>query len=337
MSSTKDFSKKQKYLEYILPKLTEPQLDRMIATVQTSKSKVKVEDKDNPYIQLMEMDGLEDAKKMVNAMIADYRMGKIVEARGRGTAHSHFHAAFLGNPGCGKTICARLVAGILFQEGITKKASFVEATRTDLCGQYVGETAQKVKDVFKRAKDGTLFIDEAYSLVDGGLGSNNNYGKEAINEIIVHMENDPGTVVIFAGYCDRMKEFLDSNPGLRSRISYQVSFRDYTTEELLKISKTIAKSKGFDLTETALERLSAVYETVKQNKEFGNGRYVRNTIEAAIREKGAHIGVVAAPNLEVYNDMSVYSDEALFSLDESCIASIPESTREERMPIGFCM
>ena len=124
-----------------------------------------------------------------------------------------------------------------------------------------------------------LFIDEAYSLVDDRDGS---FGDEAINTIVQEMENHRGnTIVILAGYPDKMEEFLQKNPGLRSRIAYHVPFADYTVEELCKIAELIAKKKGLYFDNQAREKLTAVFETARRQADFGNGRYVRNMIEKA--------------------------------------------------------
>lgn len=341
MSGKKELTQKQKYLEYLLPELNDSQVDKMISVVRsTPKSKALAETKfkcdSDPYAELMGMIGCDNAKKQLTAMIADYRMRKIVAARGRAPSQSYYHAVFLGNPGCAKTTFARLYAKNLAKEGITKNNRFVEVSRAGLVGQYVGSTAAKVHDVFNRAKGGVLFIDEAYALCDGDYGSHNNYGEEAINEIIVCLENDPETVVIFAGYPERMEQFLSENPGLRSRIPYKVVFNDYTTDELIEISKVIARDKGFELSASAVEKLATVYDVAKQNKDFGNGRYVRNVIEAAIRTKGINLGVMTSQDLDAYGDSSTYSDEMLFSLDESCIGNEPVIAMPVRKTIGFC-
>lgn len=341
MSEKKALTQKQKYLEYILPGLNDSQVDRMIAVARIahgSKGAAASENTCNfdPYTELMGMIGCDNAKKQLTAMIADFRMRKISAARGRKISKAYYHAVFTGNPGCAKTTVARLYAKALAKEGVTENNKFEEISRAGLIGQYVGSTAAKVREVFRRNKGGVIFIDEAYALCDGDRRSNNNYGEEAINEIIVCLENQPETVVIFAGYPDRMDEFLADNPGLRSRIPYHVEFSDYTTDELIEISKVIAREKGFELTASAVKKLTSVYDIAKQDRDFGNGRYVRNMIEAAVRTKGISLGVMASQNLDEYSDSTLYSDETLFTLDESCIIRISETAKPARRAIGFC-
>ena len=126
-------------------------------------------------------------------------------------------------------------------ESLLSKGHLVECGRADLVARYVGATAIKVQEKFKEAKGGVLFIDEAYSLVDDRNGL---FGDEAISTIVQEMENNrDDTVVIFAGYTDKMEEFLEKNQGLRSRITHHVNFADYNTDELIEIANLIAKEK----------------------------------------------------------------------------------------------
>ena len=339
MNEKKDMTRKQKYLQFLLPSLDDGTIDKMIAVAMEKKKKQESachsSDMD-PYAKLRSMVGCENAKKQLDAMIANFRMRQIAQARGRSSARAYYHAAFIGNPGCAKTTCARLFAKVLAREGITKSDLFGELSRSDLVGQYMGATALKVREVFKKYKGGVILIDEAYSLSDDKGGSNNSFGREAINEMIVCLENDPETVVIFSGYPDRMKEFLESNPGLVSRVPYRVVFEDYTTEELVEISKVMAEEQGYMISEAALVKLSEIYESAKSRKDFGNGRYVRNVVEAAIRTKGIRLGVMENQDMSKFSNHLLYTDEELFSLDESCFEVKQEPPGETCRKIGFC-
>lgn len=332
-------TQKQKYLQFLLPELDDVLVDKMIA-VATAKGKKQIttlsKGDGDPYAELVSMIGCDNAKAQLRAMIADYRMRKIAEARGRNHVRAYYHAVFSGNPGCAKTTCARLFAKALANEGITQNARFAELSRSNIVGQYVGATAPKVREIFRQNAGGVIFIDEAYSLCDGDRSSNNNYGEEAINEIIVCLESFPETVVIFAGYPDKMEVFLESNPGLRSRIPYHVVFEDYTTEELVEISKVIAKEQGYVISDSAAKRLSVIYETARAQKGFGNGRYARNMVEAAVRAKGINLGVMENQDMSKFMNHVLYTDDALFSLDESCFVLSQEMPQEHRRKIGFC-
>lgn len=371
MSENKPLTQKQRYLQFLIPQLDDIQIEKMIAAVngiaatksttvaavnadreelapnpQTETSSTVIDKKpitklkpekseDDPYQNMMSMIGCEDAKQQLTAMIADFRMRKLAAARGRNSAHAYYHAVFNGNPGCAKTTCARLYAKALAREGITKTDRFAELSRSKIVDKYVGSTAQNVRKIFERNADGVIFIDEAYTLCDSDPASKNNFGIEAINELIVCMENHPETVVIFAGYPDRMEEFLSANPGLRSRIPYTVAFSDYTTEELVSISRIIAEEQGYEIAESAVNKLSAIYDSARTQKDFGNGRYVRNLVEAAVRTKGLRLGGMEK-QMDDLMDHTRYTDSMLFSLDETCFEVTPEPPEKPRRRIGFC-
>ena len=153
------------------------------------------------------------------------------------------------------------------------RGELYEVGRADLVGKYVGWTAKNVKERFREARGGVLFIDEAYSLVDdkGGL-----YGDEAINAIVQEMENHRNdTVDIFAGYPDKMEEFLARNPGLRSRIAFHVPFPDYSTEELYQICSPIAGQRGLSLDSGTQAALLPIMERVREQGDFGNDMHQR--------------------------------------------------------------
>ena len=153
----------------------------------------------------------------------------------------------------------------------------MEVGRGDLVGRFVGWTAKTVEAKFREADGGVLFIDEAYSLVDDRDGC---FGDEAINTIVQQMENRrDSTVVIFAGYPDRMEGFLEKNPGLRSRIAFHVPFGDYSAAELCDIARHIGKSRGLTISDEAALKLEGVFEGARLAPDFGNGRYVRNLLE----------------------------------------------------------
>ena len=151
--------------------------------------------------------------------------------------------------------------------------------RQDIVARYVGWTAKNVENIFRRARGSVLFIDEAYSLMDGNGGS---FGDEAINAIVQCMENQrDDTIVIFAGYPDRMESFLERNPGLRSRISRIVNFDDYSSSELYDILRLMCSEDGTLLDDTVHDRVIPIFEEAKDNSDFGNGRFVRNLYESA--------------------------------------------------------
>ena len=156
--------------------------------------------------------------------------------------------AFLGNPGTGKTVVARLLGQILYEAGVLKNNNFVECSRETLIGEYIGHTAVKTKEAISKAMGGVLFIDEAYSLYQ--KGSEKDFGQEAIVELLKAMEDHRGEFLcIMAGYTNEMKEFLQSNSGLKSRFPNVIEFPDYTGDELTKIANIQAKSKDYVITD----------------------------------------------------------------------------------------
>lgn len=248
-----------------------------ITTVKTEVEKAKP--KGDAYKELMEMIGLTEAKKVILQALNYHKAQKLFADKGMKVDRPAMHMVFTGNPGTAKTTVARLFARIMRENGLLSRGHLVEVGRGDLVGKYVGWTAQTVQKRFEQAEGGVLFIDEAYSLVDGRSGS---FGDEAINTIVQEMENyRDDMVVIFAGYPDKMEEFLQKNPGLRSRIAYHVPFADYSVEELCSIAALTARKKGLHLDDQAQEKLASVFETARRQGDFGNGRYVRNILEKA--------------------------------------------------------
>ncbi len=240
---------------------------------------VKAAPKGNAYDELREMVGLREAKAVIQKALNYYKMQKLYEEKGLVRDNPAMHMVFTGNPGTAKTTVARLFARIMKDNGLLSKGQLVEVGRGDLVGRFVGWTAKTVQAKFKEAHGGVLFIDEAYSLVDGHSGS---FGDEAINTIVQEMENHrQDVVVIFAGYPDEMEGFLQKNPGLRSRIAFHVPFADYSAQELCEIAALMGRSKGISLEKAAMDKLRTVFALAAQQSDFGNGRYVRNLLEQA--------------------------------------------------------
>lgn len=240
----------------------------------------------NSYDELQRMIGLTEIKSIVDQVISAQKINKIRKDMGLEVSETAKHMIFTGNPGSAKTTVARLLASILFDEQVITHKKFVECGRQDLVGRYVGWTAKQVEEQFRKANGGILFIDEAYSLVDGS----NSFGDEAINTIVQEMENQRNDViVIFAGYPDKMKRFLEKNEGLRSRIAFHIDFPDYNGEELCDILKLMTEDKGYTLDEEAAEKCREIFEVACKNAEFGNGRFVRNVLEQAIIKQSSRI------------------------------------------------
>lgn len=194
----------------------------------------------------------------------------------------NLHMVFLGNPGTGKTTVARIIAEMLYNLKYIKQNKLIEVSSKDLVAEYVGQTAPKTMAVIERALGGVLFVDEAYSLASEE-GSGNSFNKEAIATLIQAMENyRDNLVVIFAGCTKEMQAFLNANSGIVSRIGYTLDFKDYTSEELLKIFEGMVKKAGFSITKEACDEVVKVIDKYRNTKNFGNARFARNLYEKTI-------------------------------------------------------
>ena len=273
--------------------------------------------------ELTSMVGLESAKEVISKAIAKFKLDKICMDRGIQRDRGSMHMVFTGNPGTAKTTVARLCAEILNDEKILPTGNFVEVGRGDLVGDHVGETAHIVKKRFREAQGGVLFIDEAYALCDNLKGG---FGDEAINTIVQEMENHrEDTLVIFAGYPAPMKEFLDRNPGMKSRIAFQVTFNDYSTDELCKITELMASKKQMSITDAAMDKLRADFDAARVNSDYGNGRYVRKLLEEA--EMNLANRVILLPESEI-------TPEVITTIEECDVPDFkPEAGAKRR--IGF--
>ena len=237
------------------------------------------------YSRLQNMIGLHDVKAVIDDILDTFRAQKMRSSMGLDKCRPNMHMVFTGNPGSAKTTVARLLVDILNSEGILNSGEFVECGRADLVGKYVGWTAPTVRKKFRAARGGILFIDEAYSLVDD---RDNCYGDEAISTIVQEMENNrDDTIVVFAGYPDKMEHFLDKNEGLRSRIAFHIDFPNYDAQELLDILHLMMKERELSADAGVDQRCLDIFAQASQNENFGNGRFVRNLLEQAqIKQSG---------------------------------------------------
>lgn len=231
--------------------------------------------------ELNQIVGNEHIKEHIRRLQAQVKIQKIRKEQGLSTTGQSLHMIFTGNPGTGKTTIARLVGKILKELGVCKKGHVVEVGRSDLVGQYVGQTAPKMKEKIQEALGGILFIDEAYTLARGGK---NDFGKEAVDTLVQEMENHRDElIVILAGYTREMNEFLNLNPGLKSRFPYLFKFKDYNERELIELFFRMAKQDDYKIDKKAIGILRYLANDAieKKAKDTGNGRYVRNTLEKA--------------------------------------------------------
>jgi stage V sporulation protein K len=193
--------------------------------------------------------------------------------------------------------------------GLLGRGHLIEVDRSGLVGQYVGTTALKTERVIRRALDGVLFIDEAYALAP--QAAYHDFGPEAVETLLKRMEDyRHRLIVIVAGYPRPMERFLDSNPGLRSRFSREISFPDYTTDELLAITRKFAADYAYALTDGAEQTLRAVFEGAQRGEGFGNARYARTIFEQALNAQALRLAGVTGRALEELEPVELMRLEA---------------------------
>ncbi len=231
------------------------------------------------FEKLEKLVGLNSVKNEVKKLVAVHQANLLRKEEGLPAVNQGLHLIFTGSPGTGKTTVARIMAEIYKSIGLLNSGQLVEVSRQDLVAGYVGQTALKVKDAIERAEGGILFIDEAYSLIsDSGAG----FGDEAISTLVKEMEDRRSTLaVIAAGYSEEMKQFAQSNPGLKSRFKTVIDFPDYSPYELKEIFQNMLSDHKLRISKDLEENLEELFSNADFSGESGNARFVRNLFEDA--------------------------------------------------------
>lgn len=258
--------------------------------------------------ELESLIGLQPVKVEVELVTNLLVVQRMREQRGLQTVPTSRHLVFTGNPGTGKTTVARLVAEIYRSLGLLERGHLVETDRSNLVAGYVGQTAERTREVVESALDGVLLIDEAYAL---SRGEERDYGREAIDTLVKLMEDHRDRlVVIVTGYPREMTTFIETNPGLRSRFPRTIHFPDFSDEELIAIAHHTAAAGGYRFDDGAIDVLCRHLADLPRDQGFGNARLMRNLFEAAVAQHATRLVNEADP-----------CDEALSALTEADVAA----------------
>ena len=300
------------YVEEIMRKqsariaMNDVPIDEMNVLIPEDVVTIAPSDKDfDLESELSKIIGLDEVKDYIRSLSARLRIQNERKKLGLATDSTQsLHMIFKGNPGTGKTMVARTIAQVLYNIGVINTNKLVETDRAGLVAGYVGQTAIKTREKVMEAMDGVLFIDEAYSLSQGGP---NDFGREAIDTLVKLMDDyRDRIVVILAGYSEDMDQFLSVNPGLKSRFPNIIEFPDYTAEQLMQISELFFKEKGYELSQKAKVKLEAILSEARKDAQFGNGRYVRNVFEKAVNNQA----------LRLSNDANLTKEQLITITDE---------------------
>ncbi len=294
-----------------------PDIEKIFASKQRTMADIPLDEEllNESLKELREMIGLISVKKEIDELV---NLVKYYREIGKDVRETFsLHTVFKGSPGTGKTTVARIVAQIFKALGILEKGNLVETDRQGLVANYVGQTATKTSEMIDKAMGGVLFIDEAYALSQGG---DSDFGREAIETLLKRMEDRRGHfIVIAAGYTDNMNEFLEFNPGLKSRFDRELIFEDFSPEELMQIAHHILTDQSINAHQDAEGHLKKYFTHLfnTKSKFFGNGRMVRKVVEDAIKHQNLRLSQLPSDqrSVEMMKELT-FEDVKHLSLEE---------------------
>ena len=314
-SRDKDFAN-GRTMRQLFDKITAKQAERLQKedmSTKTNEELMTITQEDIPYEAPKAVDYTECLEKL-NGMVGLAAVKQEISnlaaflnlqiRRGETNTFQGKHYVFTGNPGTGKTTVARIMADVFRTLGILSRGQLVEADRSKLVSGYSGQTAIKTNQLIDSAMGGVLFIDEAYTLKSSDQDS---FGSEAIDTLLKRLEDDRGKFIcIVAGYTDQMHDFIDTNPGLKSRFTQTIHFDDYTPDELTQIFINLAKGKNFTVDDATRDAVHRQFEQLylRRDKNFGNAREARRIFDAAVEKQSQRL--MAAVNDPGFKDEDMY-------------------------------
>jgi len=293
-----------------------------ITTIDTDETSFE-----DVFQRLNALVGLSDIKQKVKEHAQYIEFLKLRKIKGfKETEQINIHSVFTGNPGTGKTTVAKMM-GLLYKKiGLLSKGHVIEVDRVDLVGEYIGQTAPKVKEVIEKARGGVLFIDEAYALARSNDDSKD-FGREVIEILVKEMSNGKGDLaVIVAGYPKEMNHFIQSNPGLKSRFKHFFEFTDYLPQELIEIAVLLSLSKEINFTTESFDLLKEIITSAyrERDRAFGNARYVQDLMDKAKMNMALRIMARKNPSKVSKQDLAEIQMVDVISLRPKTHKRVPE-------------
>ncbi len=286
--------------------------------IEHSPVQLDTESFDEVMSRFSQLIGLDDIKNQVENHSKYIRFLHLRKDKGFSDEDGiNVHSVFSGNPGTGKTTVARLLGMLYKKMGLLSKGHVHEVDRSDLVGEYIGQTAPKVKEQIEKARGGVLFIDEAYALARSNDDSKD-FGREVVEILVKEMSNGPGDMaVIVAGYPKEIQHFVDSNPGLKSRFKHFFEFKDYLPQELSEIAEYAAEKKEVELNADSKSMIDKLIIDAfrSRDRSFGNARFVYDLIDKAKINMGLRVMDSKNPSKLSKKDLSLILQKDVASID----------------------